>query len=104
MNELVLIAGMAAVTYAIRYPIIAFLGRASIPPRFFQMLRFVPPAILTAIIVPAMVMPQTVIDLSVGNTRLLAGLLAMLVAWRSRNLLLTIIVGMAGLWILSWLL
>ena len=102
MNEVILIAGMAAVTYAIRYPIIALLGRVSIPPRFFDLLRFVPVAVLTAIIIPALLMPQDVIDFSLHNIRLLAGLLAILIAWRTRNLLLTICIGMVGLWILQF--
>jgi branched-subunit amino acid transport protein len=102
MNEIILIAGMTAVTYAIRYPIIALLGRVSISPRFFELLRFVPVAVLTAIIIPALLMPQDVVDFSLNNIRLLAGLLAILVAWRTRNLLLTICVGMVGLWLLQF--
>jgi branched-subunit amino acid transport protein len=38
---------------------------------------------------------------SLGNTRLVAGALAALVAWRTKNVLLTIGVGMAALWILQ---
>lgn len=104
MNEFLLIAGMAVVTYAIRYPAIALLGRFTLPQTFFEALKFVPPAILTAIIVPALLMPQGQINPGLDNTRLLAGLLAILVAWRTKNLLLTIVVGMAGLWILQHLL
>jgi branched-subunit amino acid transport protein len=104
MNELILVAGMAAVTYAIRYPIIALLGKVSISPRFFELLRFVPVAVLTAITVPALLMPAGVVDIGFDNIRLLAGLLAILVAWRTRNLLLTISSGMLGLWILPFFL
>jgi branched-subunit amino acid transport protein len=104
MNELILVAGMAAVTYAIRYPIIALLGKVSISPRFFELLRFVPVAVLTAIIVPALLMPAGVVDIGFDNTRLLTGLLAILIAWRTRNLLLTISIGMLGLWVLPFFL
>jgi len=34
---------------------------------------------------------------------LLAGLVAVLVAWRTRNVLLTVGVGMGVLWVLQWL-
>ena len=101
MNELVLIAGMALVTYAIRYPIIVLLGRVSIPRKFFEALRFVPPTVLAAIIAPALIMPDGGVAISLENTRLLAGLMAIAVAWRTRNLLLTIIAGMAALWLLQ---
>ncbi|MBF8282806.1 MAG: Branched-chain amino acid transport, partial [Anaerolineales bacterium] len=45
--------------------------------------------------------PRGALDLSLGNARLLAGGLAMLVAWRTKNVLLTIAVGMGALWILQ---
>ena len=100
MREVFLITGMAAVTYAIRYPIITLLGRFTIPQPVLAALKFVPPAVLSAIIVPALLMPDGQIDLALTNTRLLAGLLAIFIAWRTKNLLLTIVVGMVGLWLL----
>ena len=101
MNEFMLIAGMTVVTYAIRYPIIVLLGRVAISQSFFQSLQFVPPAVLTAIIVPALFLSQGRLDVSLSNTRLLAGLLAILIAWRTKHLLLTIVVGMIGFWLLQ---
>ena len=35
------------------------------------------------------------------NPRLLAGIIAALVAWRTRNTMLTILAGMAALWIVQ---
>jgi branched-subunit amino acid transport protein len=93
--------GMGMVTYAIRLSFILLLGRVEIPARIRQALRFVPPAVLSAIIFPELLQPQGRLDLSPGNVRLLAGLLAALVAWRTKNILLTIAVGMGALWILQ---
>jgi len=93
--------GMGMVTYAIRLSFILLLGRVEIPVRIRQALRFVPPVVLSAIIFPELLRPQGRLDLSPGNVRLLAGLLAALVAWRTRNVLLTIAVGMGALWILQ---
>ena len=45
--------------------------------------------------------PNGPLDISLSNVRLLAGLAATLVAWRTKNVLLTIGVGMAALWILQ---
>jgi branched-subunit amino acid transport protein len=67
-------------------------------------LRFVPPAVLSAILLPELVLQSGVVDLSIGNERLLAGMLAALVAWRTRNVLLTLGVGLVALWILQALL
>ena len=69
-----------------------------------QALRFVPPAVLTAIIFPELLMPSGQLDLSLGNARLFAGAAAVLVAWRTRNAVLTIVIGMLVLWVLQWVL
>jgi branched-subunit amino acid transport protein len=63
----------------------------------------VPPAALTAIILPEMLTPGGTIDISFGNLRLIAGLLAIIVAWRTKNILLTILIGMVALLILQTL-
>jgi branched-subunit amino acid transport protein len=86
---------MAFVTILVRYPVLALVGKIPLPDRVFRALRYVPPAVLAAIIVPAMVMPGGTIDVSPTNTYLVAGVLSMIIAWRSKNLLLTIVLGMA---------
>jgi branched-subunit amino acid transport protein len=95
-----IIACMGIVTYLIRLSIIAAIGHINVPPLVQRGLRFVPPAVLSAIIFPEILRPGGPVDLSPGNLRLLAGVLAALVAWRTKNVLLTIAVGMAALWIL----
>jgi len=42
------------------------------------------------------------LNVSLENTRLLAGLVAILVAWVSRSTLVTIIAGMLALFVLQW--
>jgi branched-subunit amino acid transport protein len=93
-----IILGMGLVTYAIRLSLIALLGHMDVPPLVRRGLRFVPPAVLSAIIFPELLRPAGALDVSLGNVRLLAGILARLVAWRTKNILLTIAVGMAALW------
>ena len=95
---------MGLVTYAIRLSLIGVLGDWQAPPFVTRALRFVPPAVLSAIILPELLWPNDTLDLSLTNARLLAGLLAGLVAWRTKNVLATIAVGMAALWILQWVL
>jgi branched-subunit amino acid transport protein len=96
-----IILGMGLVTFALRLLPVVLLERVEIPLRLRQALRFVPLAVLSAIIFPEMLMPKGALDLSPGNARLLAGGLAMLVAWRTKNVLLTIAVGMGALWVLQ---
>ncbi len=96
MNETLLILGMAAVTFGARYLPMAVLRRFDLPGPILRGLSFVPPAVLMAIVAPAMFLPGgNTIDLSLENAYLWAGLLAFGVAWRWKNLLLTIVAGMS---------
>ncbi len=95
------IAGMGVVTYAIRLSLILLFGRVALPPLLVRALRFVPAAVLSAIVFPELLLPGGRFDLSPGNARLLAGLLAGLVAWRTRSVVLAVAAGMAALWALQ---
>lgn len=97
------IIGMGLVTYATRVSLILLLGRVEVPPLVRRALRFVAPAVFSALIVPAVLRPGGALDLSVGNVRLFAAVVAALVAWRTKNTLLTILLGMAALWMLQGL-
>ena len=71
------------------------------PPAWFsQALRFVPAAAFAAIVAPAILRPDGgAIDLSLLNPRLLAAFVTILVAWRSKNLLISLIFGMVSFWL-----
>jgi branched-subunit amino acid transport protein len=88
-------AAMGLVTFLTRLSFIAAWNRVAVPELVREALRYVPPAVLAAIIVPDLLRPGGQLDLSLGNGRLLAGLVAALVAWRTRSALLTIVVGAA---------
>jgi branched-subunit amino acid transport protein len=95
------ILGAGAVTFALRLSFIALLGRIQIPPPLGQALRFVPAAVLTAVVIPLLFYENGALDVSLGNERLLAGLVAALIAWRTRSVLFTLSGGMATLWTLQ---
>jgi len=96
------IFSMGVVTFLIRLSFIIAWGRFEMPPLVRRSLRFVPPAVLSAIILPELLRPNSApIDLSLGNARWIAGLVAALIAWRTRNALLTIVTGMIVFWIIS---
>jgi branched-subunit amino acid transport protein len=104
MNEALLVLGMALVTFGVRYPVLALLGRIPLPERVFRALKYVPPAVLAAIILPSLVLPEGSLDLRLTNDYLVAGVVAALIAWRTRSVLLTIILGMLALWGWRWVL
>lgn len=97
------ILGMGLVTFSIRLLPILLVGRTKLPQWASQSMRYIPAAVLTAIIVPDLLLPGGALNLSLANGRLFAGSVAALVAWRSRNVLLTVAAGMGVLWGLQWL-
>jgi branched-subunit amino acid transport protein len=96
MNEALLVLDMALVTFGVRYPVLAIVGRVDLPPAVARALRYVPPAVLTAIVAPAVLMPEGDLALGLDNAYLIGALAAGLVAWRARSLLATIGIGMAA--------
>ena len=104
MNEFIIILGMAVVTYSVRYPPLASVGRIALPDPVMKALNFVPVAVLSAIILPAVLLVNSdQPDISLGNPYLVASLASALVAWRTKNLLWTILLGMAIFLAWKWL-
>lgn len=93
----VIIFGMAIVTFGIRLSFIELFGHQSLHPMVQRALQFVPIAVLTAIIIPDLFVLNGAYALSFANGRLIAASVAALVAWRTKNTILTICVGMAVL-------
>jgi len=90
-----LIGGMMLVTFGVRYATLAIVGRMRMPELLERALRYVPVAVLTAIVVPAALLPRGTLAVALDNAHLWAGLAAVLVAWRFNHLLPTIVIGMA---------
>jgi len=88
-------------TFTLRFLFIYLFGKIEMPDWLRRALRFVPSAALAALVFPALTHPAGHLDISLHNFRLLAGLGGAVIAWRTRNVLLTIIIGMALLWILE---
>lgn len=94
MNEFWLIFGMFVITFGIRFVMFAFAGKITFPVWMQQSLKFVPPAVLTAIVVPAVVMPYGDIDVSFTNVYLLAAIISVVISLVTKSLLKTIFFGM----------
>lgn len=101
MNLWLIIIGMGVITYTIRLSMILMSGKVQLNDQLQGALRYVPPAVLSAIIVPEMIQPGGTLDISLGNERLLAGLIAIVVAWYTQNMIWTVAIGMITLWLLQ---
>jgi branched-subunit amino acid transport protein len=92
-------------TFAIRYSFIFLLGRVDgMPPRLERALRFVPAAVLAALVAPEFLDPGPTVTATLLDSRLLAGVVAAGVAWVSENMFATLAVGMLTFWAVGFLL
>ena len=104
MNEPLLIFGMMVVTFGVRYSSIVVAGPVQLPEPVLRALKFVPVAVLTAIVVPALFMPEGDLSLDWTNAYIIGAVTAGLISWRTKSLMWTITVSMAVflLWRRFW--
>jgi len=89
------------ITFGMRFSFIYLFGRIEIPETIRRALHYVPPAVLSAIVFPELLIHSGGLDVSIDNTRMLAGIIAIAVAWFTKNTLLTILAGMIALLLLQ---
>lgn len=102
-EELLMVLGMLAVTFGVRFPVLKLAGARDLPNWLRRALRYVPVAVLTAIVVPMMLMPEGALWISVANAHIVAGVVAAVIAAVTRHLMLTIVVGMSLFLLLRFL-
>jgi branched-subunit amino acid transport protein len=104
MNIWVVMLLGGLLTYTIRLSFILVLSKREVSNLLKRALRLVPPAVFSAIIIPELFMPSGKIEPMLINNRLVAGLTAVIVAWKTKNVVATILAGMAVLWLLEYFL
>jgi branched-subunit amino acid transport protein len=102
MSTWLAIVLVGALTFLLRASFIVFADPHKFPHLFRQALAFVPPAVLAAIVAPGLLMNADGFDPSWRNPRLVAGVVAIAVAARTRSTLATCAMGMCALWLLQW--
>ena len=85
---------MGAVTYLPRLLPVLLLSSKKLPPLVEAWLRYVPVAVLSAMLLPSLVVNDGALDFSSSNLFLWAAVPTFLVAWKTRNLFGSVIVGM----------
>lgn len=98
--ELMVLCGFF--TFATRYSMISGFAPKELPRNMEHSLRFVPIAVLTAILVPEVIFAESGNMSFQGNFRLLAAGIAVIVAQTTRSVIATICFGMLSLWLLEW--
>jgi branched-subunit amino acid transport protein len=92
-----LIVGMALVAFFTRAVFILPGSHLRLPATAERVLRYAPAAALMAIVIPDLVLVHGTLSISVENPKLVAGLVAFALAAGTRNILATIVGGMAVL-------
>ena len=103
MNEILLIAGMFIVTFGIRYILFAIADNISFPEPLKRALNYVPIAVLTAIIFPAVFMSKGELLIAIENPYIVGAVVAVMVSVWRKQMLLTVVAGLAAFAIWKWL-
>lgn len=95
MNDgiFLMIAGAALATYLTRFPLMVLTGRSQLPEGLNRYLSLIAPSVLTALIVPAVLLRDGRLNLSASNDYLLATGATILMAYFSKNMLASVITG-----------
>jgi branched-subunit amino acid transport protein len=102
MNDWLVVSVIGVGTYLLRFSFIGVLGTRSMPVWAQRPLKYVAPAVLAALVVPAVLLVDGRADVTpLGNPRFLAAAVAGIVAWRLKNVAAVIVVGMCLLWALQ---
>ena len=103
MTLWLIILGMTLATFGQRASFLLLPPHVQLPALLRRALRYVPAAVLTAIWAPELMLQKGVLDIALGNERLLAGIVAIAIAWRFRVTFGTIIAGLVALHFFDWM-
>lgn len=99
------VVAIAVGTWAFRASFVFLFGYLDeIPPWVDRTLRFIPAAVIAAIIAPRLLVIDGSLVIDPANERLLAGAVGVVVAWYTENIFATIVAGMCALWALVFFL
>ena len=97
-----LIIGMAVLTFFTRFASSVMFKRVNISKKWNALMIYVPIAVFTTIIVPALLLPKEKLDISINNEYLIAGLISLLFAYKTKNLVGTVIIGISVILLLRF--
>ena len=98
---ILMIIGMALVTYIPRMLPVTLLSKVKIPDLLVRILKFVGPAILASLLAPALFITEGAIDISLSNSYLLAAIPTFFTAYFSKSIFTTVFLGMLYLYIFT---
>ena len=102
MSNAAIIFAIGIGTYLIRLSFVGIVGDRAMPDWALVPLRFVAPSVLAALAAPAVLLSDGALALDPStNPRAIAGVVALLLAWRTKNVGVVITAGMITVWVLQ---
>lgn len=102
MTNVAIILAIGVGTYLIRLSFIGIIGDRPMPDWALVPLRFVAPSVLAALAAPAVLLRDDSLDVNPAtNPRAVAAVVALLLAWKTRNVGVVIAAGMITVWALQ---
>lgn len=98
---ILVLIGMSVVTYIPRMLPLVVLSKVKLPPLFLKWLKYIPVAVLSALLAPGILLSHNHIAFNFDNKALLASLPCFIVAAKTKNLFLTVLVGIVSMFLLQ---
>ncbi len=98
---LLILIGMSLVTFLPRMLPIAILSKVNLPNWFLTWLKYIPVAVLSALLAPTLFMQGNHVALHFSNKALWASIPCFFIAARTKNLFLTVSVGILAMFLLQ---
>lgn len=102
-KTILIVLGMSIVTYIPRALPIVILSKLKIPDWFLNWLKYIPVAVLSALLVPGILVSDGAMNFSLGNRSLIAAVPCILIAAKTKNLFITVLSGMLVMLLLNLL-
>lgn len=93
---------IAGGTFLLRAVFIFILGKADLSERTKSLLKYIPPSVFAALVAPPIFLHQGQVDFLGGKERVIAALVAALIAWKVKNMIAVLLSGMGVLYLLMW--
>ena len=91
---LLTMVGMLVVTYLPRVLPVWFFSERPLPPLVVAWLRYVPVAVLSAMLLPSLVLVEDRVNLMPANLFFWAAIPTFILAWKTRSLFAAVLIGM----------
>lgn|SRR5690554_6922341 len=100
---IIIILGMSLVTHLPRIIPLVVLSKLNLPQILLTWLKYIPVAVLSALLVPTVLMPSGELSIAIDNKSLIASIPCLIVAIKTKNLFYTVLAGIFGMFILQLL-